>query len=153
MSQVLLLYFFLREQRKNAPKAELLKEVKEEVLRLWRMGGYKTMSKQGLDKKLLNLVTKYQLLKKDTLTSMKAETIMKKREEWSKSMDILFDCAAGDAEEVLRRSVLLSQEEKEEDIDFLQDQRTTRLQFIGQRDQNFDQKKEEKDSRRRDRTS
>ena len=85
MSQVLLLYFFLREQRKNAPKAELLKEVKEEVLRLWRMGGYKTMSKQGLDKKLLNLVTKYQLLKKDTLTSMKAETIMKKREEWSKS--------------------------------------------------------------------
>ena len=42
------------------------------------------MSKQGQDKKLLNLVTKYQFLMKDSLSSMKAETILKKMEEWSK---------------------------------------------------------------------
>ena len=79
--QVLLLYFFLREQQKNAPKVELLKDVKEEVLRLWRMAGIKTMVKTGLDKKLLNLLTRYQLFMKDSLSSMKAETILKKREE------------------------------------------------------------------------
>ena len=146
--QVLLLYFFLRDQQKNVQKVELLKKVKEEVLRLWRMAGYKTMSKPGLDKKLLNLLTKYQLLMKDSLTSMKAESIKKKREEWSKTLDLLFDCAAADTEEVLKRSRLLSQEDKKEDIDFLQDQRTSRLQYIGQRDENFDKKKEEKDSRK-----
>ena len=42
----------------------------------------------------------------------------------------------------------MSKEDKEEDIDFLQDQRTTRLQFIGQRDKNFNKKQEEKDSRK-----
>jgi hypothetical protein len=145
--QVLLLYFFLREQQKNAPKVELLKDVKEEVLRLWRMAGIKTMVKTGLDKKLLNLLTKYQLLMKDSLTSMKAETIRSKREEWTKSLDKMFDCAAADAEEVLRKSRLLDKEDKEEDISFLMDQRTTRLQYIGQRDKTFDKKMEEKDNR------
>ena len=75
---------------------------------------------------MVNLLAKYQLLMKDSLSSMKAETILKKREEWGKTLDTLFDCAAADAEEVLRRSRLLSQEDKEEDIDFLQDQHTTR---------------------------
>ena len=43
-------------------------------------------------------------------------------------MDKMYDCAAADAEKVLRKSRLLEKEDKEEDISFLLDQRTTRLQ-------------------------
>ena len=60
----------------------------------------------------------------------------------------MYDCAAADAEKVLRKSRLLEKEDKEEDISFLLDQRTTRLQYIGQRDKSFGKKKEEKDNRK-----
>ena len=78
-------------------------------LKFWMVVNHKTMSKQGLDNKLVNLLAKYQLLMKDSLSSMKAETILKKREEWGKTLDTLFDCAAADTEEVHRTSRLLSQ--------------------------------------------
>ena len=42
---------------------------------------------------------------------------------------------------------MLGQGDKEEDIKFLLDQRTTRLQHIGERDKSFDKKKVEKDNR------
>ena len=125
----------------------MLKEVKEEVQLLWGMAGIKTMSRCGFDKKLLNLLNNYQLIIKDSLTSMKAETMLSKREVWTVRVDKLFDCAAADAEEVLRKSRLLGQGDKEEDINFLLDQRTTRLQYIGERDKSFDKKKVEKDNR------
>ena len=64
-------------------------------------------------------------------------------------MDTLIDCAAADAEEVLGRSRLLSQEDKEEDIDFLQYHNTTRLQYMGHSDQNFNRKKEKNDNRKK----
>ena len=47
----------------------------------------------------------------------------------------------------MRKSRLLGEGDKQEDIDFLIDQRTARLQFMGQRDKNFDIKKAEKESR------
>ena len=126
---------------------ELLRAVKEDVELLWGMAGIKTMSRRGLDNKLLKLLVQYQAVMKDSTSSMKAETVMKKREEWTVTVDKLFDCAAADAEEVLRKSRLLGQGDKEEDINFLLDQRTTRLQHIGERDKTFDKKKVEKDNR------
>ena len=126
---------------------ELLRAVKEDVELLWGMAGIKTMSRRGLDNKLLKLLVQYQAVMKDTTSSMKAETVMKKREEWTVTVDKLFDCAAADAEEVLRKSRLLGQGDKLEDLKFLSDQRTTRLQSIGERDTNFDQKIAEKENR------
>ena len=126
---------------------ELLRAVKEDVELLWGMAGIKTMSRRGLDNKLLKLLVQYQAVMKDSTSSMKAETVMKKREEWTVTVDKLFDCAAADAEEVLRKSRLLGQGDKEEDIKFLLDQRNTRLQHIGERDKTFDKKKVEKDNR------
>ena len=126
---------------------ELLRAVKEEVELLWGKAGIKTVSRRGLNNKLLKLLIRYQAVMKDTTSSMKAETVMMKREEWTVTVDKLFDCAAADAEEVLRKSRLLGQGDKEEDINFLLDQRTTRLQHIGERDKSFDKKKVEKDNR------
>ena len=144
---MLLFYFFLRDQFKHGIKTDLLHRVRVEVERMWGMAGVKTMSRHGLDKKLLRLLDSYQAIKKDSLKTKTTEIYVKKREAWKSSLDVIFECASSDAEEVLRKSRLLEPGDKQEDIEFLIDQRTTRLQFIGQRDTNFDQKQGEKENR------
>ena len=145
--KVLLYYFFLRDQFKNSLKTDLMQSVKTDVERVWQKSGIKTMARQNMLKKLLKLVEKYQVLKKDSLKTRKTEPFQKKRQEWRDALDTTFDCAAPDAEEVLRNSRLLGEGDKQEDIDFLIDQRTARQQFMGQRDKNFDLKQAEKESR------
>ena len=53
---------------------------------------------------------------------------------------MLFDIAAADALEVLQKNRLLNPEDKKEDEAFLLDQRTERLQYIGQKDESFAKK-------------
>ena len=144
---MLLLYFFFRDEFKNALKTDLLRTVRVEVEKIWGMSGIKTMARSSHDQKLLRLLNSYQVVKKDSQTTRKSEIYAKKREEWKKSLDVMFECAAPDAEEVLRKSRLLGQGDKMEDLEFLIDQRTTRLQSIGERDTNFDQKIAEKENR------
>jgi hypothetical protein len=53
--EVFLLYFFHHDQKKKAKKVELLRAVKEEVELLWGKAGIKTVSRRGLNNKLLKL--------------------------------------------------------------------------------------------------
>ena len=109
---MLLFYFFLRDEFKKGIKTELLNRVRVEVEKMWGMAGYKTMSRQGLDKKLLRLLDSYQAIKKDSQKTRKSEIYERRREEWKKSLDVIFECASPDAEEVLQKSRLLEPGEK-----------------------------------------
>ena len=106
-------------------KQELVKVVKKEVVRIWETAGYKMVGDEHVFAKIEKLVNKYQALLKD---------IQMKREQWAKKVEVLFDIGAADAMEVLQKNWLLNPEDKKEDKAFLLDQRTKRLQHIGQKD-------------------
>ena len=119
-------------------KLELVKAVMKEVVRVWMMAGYKIIGDKPLKAKIEKLVDEYQALLKDSKKTHPAAEL--KREKWVEKIEKLFDCAAPDVMEVLRKNRLLEEEDKKEDEAFLLDQRTVRLQYIGQKDESFAKK-------------
>ena len=72
--------------------------------------------------------------------SKTSEAAKQSREKYKKSLDMLFDIAAPRAEEVLDTDRLRTDEAKEEDLQFLEDQRGPHKLFIGNRDMQYDNK-------------
>ena len=119
-------------------KQELVKEVMKKVVRIWQMAGYKMVGDKHVKANIEKLVDKYQALLKDIKKTHPAAEL--KREQWAKKVEDMFDIAAADAIEVLQKNRLLNPEDKKEDEAFLLDQRTERLQYIGQKDESFAKK-------------
>ena len=102
------------------------------------MAGYKMVGDKHVKAKIEKLVNEYQALLKDSKKTYPAAEL--KREQWAKKVEELFDIAAADVIEVLQKNPLLNPENKKEDEAFLLDQRTERLQYIGQKDESFAKK-------------
>ena len=102
------------------------------------MAGYKMVGDKHVKAKIEKLVNEYQALLKDIKKTHPAAEL--KREQWAKKVEDMFDIAAADAIQVLQKNRLLNPEDKKEDEAFLLDQRTKRLQYIGQKDESFTKK-------------
>ena len=147
--QILLLYFFLRHNNNpNLEKTKLVTMVEKEVKKLWNMAGVRTATKKNMKKQILALLSDYQAVMKDSQVERATGTAELRRQVWVEDSLKLFDCASPLAEEELRRNRLLENEDKQEDLAFLYDQRSLRLQFIGQKDKVFAGKVEDKENRK-----
>ena len=103
--QVLMLYYFFRTQDKTETKGVIITMVAAEVKRLWNMAGLKIVTDQNLKNQIVKLLEKYQkMIKESKRHNPKAE---QRRKEWGEKMVKLFDCAARDAEVLLRKNRLL----------------------------------------------
>ena len=134
---MILLFLFLRDEWKKAPRHDLVLVLREKLELLWRRSGYKVMSRKCFEGKLKSLINDYYKARryKDD-----REAEVKKREEYIEASNLLFDCAAADVEEEIRKNRLLGEDEKKEDLTFLADQRGERCMFLGRRDQKLDEK-------------
>ena len=101
----------------------------------WRYkeAGVETQSDRSIAKKVLEIYNLYRAIKKKK--SQTSKGAVKSRSEFETSLDSLFDVCREDAEELIRSDSSRSKQRKEEDIAFLQDQRSDRKQGMGSTDQ------------------
>ena len=102
-----------------------------EVKRLWAMAGILTVPDKNLKKQMEALLKTYQSMKKDSITSRHTQVAEQRRIDWLENVESLFDCASAKAEESLSKSRFLDKDDKQEDLAFLEDQRSARQQWIG----------------------
>ena len=153
--QVLMLYFFLREQvgRKNSHVSKHAMEghVAGHVIKYWKMAGFKTMVLPRVEKHIMNLVEEQK-----TITKKKGKTsefIKQQREDYLQSLKHLFDVATPDLENILQKDRLLQKDDNDkryrveegytrkiEDINFLNDQRGDRKMVMDDRDLGYEER-------------
>ena len=143
----MLLYYFNWSQNKNIGRMENITQVLVEVRKLWDMAGILTVLDSNLKKRMDVLLKGYQSIIKDSRANRHSKKAEQKRKLWLEEVDSLFDCASSTAEKAINTSRFLEKEDKETDIDFLEDQRTARQQYIGMKDESFVEKLEDKDER------
>ena len=152
--QVLKLYFVLRNSDKYALRSisELSELVSKLTIQYWNMANITTVELRTMKVKVTKLLGVYERLVKNKTMVNPAQ--VKMREDFVENMEKLFDIASPKAEQEMVKNRLLGNNDKEEDLKFLEDQRGERAGSIGVRDQQFDhavQRKQERDADKRDR--
>ena len=155
--QVVKLFFFFKEQAglKNGhvPQGDVVSRVSDHVVKYWNMAGFVTISKFSVTKKIKNEVDKYQKINKNKNRDSKTE--IEKREDYLKYVKKLFDIAAQNLDDILKKDRLLGNDDenplyrseegytrKTEDIAFLEDQRGDRKMVMGEKDVTFETRKD-----------
>ena len=116
------------------------------------MAGFKTLTKNNCIKKIENEIDIYEKLKKNK--SRSSPTELKKREDYMDGLKKLFDIAAQDLESLIEKDRLLGMDDdcplyragggytrKQEDLEFLTDQRGERKMTMGERDVSYETRK------------
>ena len=155
--QVLKLYYYLREQvgRTNShiSQLELSKKVAGLVVPYWKMAGFKTLSSFRTVNHVKKAIDSYQKIIKNLSKTSPSEVA--KREKYEQEIKKLFDIAALDIEEALKKDRILGKDDdctlyresegytrRTEDLQFLNDQRGERKMIMGQRDPTYEQRVE-----------
>ena len=86
--------------------------------------GIVTIPDRNIAKKIIELYDLYLAIKKKKSLTTKGAT--DQRASFKESLTALFDVTAADAEDLIRADSSRSQQRKEEDLSFLQDQKTSR---------------------------
>lgn len=144
---MLLLYYFNWSQNKKIGRLENITQVLVEVRKLWDMAGILTVMDSNLKKRMDLLLKAYQSIIKDSLANRHNKKAEQKRKLWLEKIDRLFDCVSSTAEKAIQTSRFLEKEDKKTDIDFLEDQRSSRQQYIGMKDEVLVVNLEDKDER------
>ena len=144
---MLLLYYFNWSQNKKIGRLENITHVLVEVRKLWDMAGILTVMDSNLKKRMDLLLKAYQSIIKDSLANRHNKKAEQKRKLWLEKIDRLFDCVSSTAEKAIQTSRFLEKEDKKTDIDFLEDQRSSRQQYIGMKDEVLVVNLEDKDER------
>ena len=150
--QVLKLYFVLRNSDKYALRSisELSELVSKLTIQYWNMANITTVELRTMKVKMTKMLGVYERLVKNKTMVNPAQ--VKMREDFVENMEKLFDIASPKAEQEMVKNRLLGNNDKEEDLKFLEDQRGERAGSIGVRDQQFDhavQRKQERDADKR----
>ena len=155
--QVLKLYYYLREQvgknNKHVSQLDLSKKVAGFVAAYWNMAGFKTVTFFRIVNHVQKDIESYQKIIKSLPKTSASE--VDKREKYQQEIKKLFDVAAPDLEEALKKDRILGKDDdctvyrekegytrKTEDLHFLNDQRGERKMVMGQRDPTYEQRVE-----------
>ena len=101
----------------------------------WRYqeAGTETINDRSIAKKIVELYNDYRAIKKKK--SQKSKGAVEARNSFEASLDTLFNVMRPDAEDLIRADSSRSRQRKEEDLAFLQDQKTERKQGMSSIDQ------------------
>ena len=136
---VLLLFHFFRNCDKSSSNAQIADKVLVEIKKFWVHGNIPTQHVWWARRSIVTLNSKYlgilKHMKHDTPTEVK------KREAFQSSLFKLFDIASPEAERELKKDRLLGKKKAEEDLLFLESQRTDRVAKMGAHDKKYDHKK------------
>ena len=112
----------------------LVKAVKEP----WQRAGIETSKDHYISLKVKKLDSQWTSLNRNK--SKTSDAARKARQEFEVYLDTLFDIASQDAEKVIMNDRLRSADTRQEDIDFLRDQRGDRKMGIGSQDTQYKKK-------------
>ena len=129
-------------------KEEVILQVLKNVEPFWNVAGIKCQDIRKNDppkKKLRDLIQEYLYIKKNK--DNEDYDVFKKANFYKNILGKLFDIAARDAEKTIENDKLRSQLAKEEDLQFLADQRSERKFVLGSVDRNYTRKIENKEIR------
>ena len=157
VEQVVKLYFFYKEQagvrNSKVSQEDICIKVSAQVVKYWKMAGFKTMSEIYVRKNIKKEVEKYQNMNKNK--NRVSQTENDKRMVYMGSVKKLFDIAALDLEEILRKDRVLGNDDecplyrikegytrRTEDFAFLADQRGERKMEMAERDISFEARKD-----------
>ena len=138
---VLKLYVFLRdlEGNKRISTNVLIDKVTDYVLQYWKQANIKTIQKKNAVNKVLVLLKEYFSTYKN---KRETDSELMKKENFDSELKKLFDISSKCAEKVIKLDRLLKDEDKEEDLIFLTDQKEGRMMDIGEGDMTYTEKKE-----------
>ena len=135
--EALLLYYFCRnsERMKRFKKETIAQYVVGEVTKLWKMANIPTKTNINMECGLLKMVSRRDKLIKNL--GRKGSKEKEKREAFAKDLKRLWDVASQQAEELLKKDRLIGAKARNEDLDFLRDQRGPRKASIGAADAEY----------------
>ena len=131
--QVVHLYYVYREQEEliTASQTYVAELVARQILKYWRMANIKTVLMVTVVKRVLQIKKEFEARRKCRKSHEGSLTEKKKREDFSNSLQKIFEIAAADAEEkiqqdrflVRKKNGQIEKKEMEDDLTFLEDQR------------------------------
>ena len=119
-----------------------------EVEILWRKAGFPTVSGSAVRERILKLVNEQKLLKKSVRLAKKKDAKEEKIQKFEKDNNKLFDIGVKNLEELVKNDRLRSQEKKDSDIEFLNDQKSKRKMFMEEEDTVYTEKVSKKMKRK-----
>ena len=124
-----LMMFYKKSSRfKSTSTGDIANLVLDQLYRYWKIANIPVMVHFRAKKKVVDLFNDYQSLLK--LKNRDTDKEKAKRAEFQTDLTKLFDLAAVDAEDKIRKDRLLQNDAKCEDILFLEDQRRPRVGWI-----------------------
>ena len=127
---------------KGKPLSDVSKVCVSKVTEIWDLAKIPTINLNNSRVKLEKMFNNWRFLQKN----MKKTTVKEKenREIFCQELCLLFDIASGDWEKKIKNDRLKNSEEKNEDLDFLVDQRTLRKMFLGSFSKHYSEAVEKK---------
>ena len=121
---ILVLFHFFRNIDRMSNKSDIAEKVLAEINKYWPRCNIPTVKKEWIKKGILSLNTSYEKLLKHI--KRENQTEISKRERFVTSLTKLFDIASPVAEKQLRKDKVLGMKKAQEDLLFLESQRTNR---------------------------
>lgn len=156
--QILLLYFAFREikEHKLKSKPDIAEMVGHQIVKYWEMAPIKTVGFPTIKKRILMVVNEHDARRRNQ--SINTTTEVKKREDFLECLKKLFDIASVDAEKAIENNRFLVKKDKnggvntmdrEDDLNFLEDQRGARVGWMTGRDEVYWQRTNKKEVRKK----
>ena len=147
--QTFLLYFAFREVKdlKMVSKAGVAELTAYEVVKYWVRAPIKTVSMPTVKTRIIKLLEEHDSLLRNK--SRQSVTEVKKRENFKISMKYLFDIACPEAEKIIQQDRFLVKKDsmgnlitkdREDDLDFLADQRGARVGWMSGKDKVYEKR-------------
>ena len=133
------------DRMKTWTKGKVADLVEKEILKYWTRANIAVQNGFWIKKKIMMIVKRYEILTKNLKRN--SETEARKRAQFLTDLKSLFDVASPDAEDKLKRDRLLGDEEAEDDLKFLEDQRGKRKMVMGGLDNKYGKKLDDKGDR------
>ena len=124
-NNILVLFHFFRNIDRTSNKSLIADKVIAEVDKYWQRSNIPTQSKIWIKKVIIGLNSHYENLLKNI--KRETETEIFKRDTFVTEMGALFDIASPEAEKQLRKDKVLGVKKAQEDLMFLESQRTDRV--------------------------
>ena len=123
------LFYKKKADMKGQPLSAVAQQVVLQIINIWDMAKIPSMTVQNAKKKLEKLFNKWIWLQKSE--KKQGDKDIQNRKEFSDNLGILFDIACPAWENKITTDRIKSNEEREEDLRFLLDQRGPRKEVLG----------------------
>lgn len=143
--QVFQYFLYLKQDTPRENNESLAYDMVDAVLPFWNMARIKTVTRQNA---MLNFMKMHEKHRKLCRNRGRESDPEGKRASFCKELNRLFDIAAPDAIDEIRKNRLLTNEKKEEDVNFYTDQKGDRRAHMSGHDKIFESKSQQQSQRR-----